>query len=219
METSIHIRNAKAEDLPGIMRVESAEYGPIGWVAPIEVFEHRLRHCYFREPGDLFWIAEENEEIKGYITGLLINFDPGSPPRTREEAIGYDVAKDGKEYGFGTRHNPEGNALYVMSIGVSERGRRIASRLIQATIDFVQQNDFDFRVAGLRSDYAQGQHSGVTPEEYVRLRRKDGQFIDGLMRLYARLGFEELWLKKDYAPEDTHGEGWGNFMIWRKKNV
>jgi len=219
----IIVRNASPDDLDEIMKIEEKEYGPIDWVVPKEVMKYRLKNCYFKEPGDLFWVAVKDQQIVGYITGMIINFDPKNPPNTRREAIGYKRASDGKEYGFGTKHNPNGNALYVMSIGVLEKGKGIASKLIQTTVDFVKNNGYNglqYRVAGLRSGYAEfvKRNPDITPEQYIQLRREDGQYVDGFMRLYSRFGFKELCMKKDYAPEDKVGEGWGNIMVWENKD-
>jgi len=216
MSGKMNIQNAEPKDLDGIMKVEIAEYSPIDWVVPRDVMEFRMLNCYYKRPFDLFWVAKRNNDVLGYITGLIINFDSNNPPNTREEAIGYALF-DGELYGFGKNHDPKSNALYVMSIGVLEKGKGIASSLIKTTTDFVKNNNLKFRVAGLRSGYAEykKQHPEITPEQYINLRRSDGQFLDGLMRLYARHGFEELGIKKIYAPEDIHGEGWGNIMVWR----
>jgi hypothetical protein len=223
------IKNIKQNEIEQIQSVEKSEYDPINWAVPNKVFETRFNNCFYKKPGDLFWVAKEENKITGYITGLIIDFDEKNHPKSREEAIGYDE----ESYGVGLKHNPSGNALYIMSIGVSNKGKGIATDLVKETQKFVLENNLEFRVAGLRSWYNtylngnknsiyseyRNSHDNISPEEYQFLKREDGQPIDPLMRLYSRLGFKPLKLIENYAPEDVIGNGYGQLMVWKPKEV
>jgi len=212
------IRLAEERDFDRIMDVEKAAYEKY-LQAPIDVFEFR----YHIHP-EGFWVADLDGEVFGYSTCMRMWIDPKFPPKTREDAIGYFSASDGKMHGLGLHHNPEGNTLYGMSTAVHpEYTRRgVGTQLIRASQRFVIDNDMDFRLAGLRMagyDSHCKRTVDMSAEEYIKLRdyTRDGQPYEGWQRLFARNGFEVLGVEENYYPEDIASRGYGLLMLWQNK--
>ena len=106
---NIVIRPILKNDLDAVMQIEE-EAWPIEARAPRNKFEERLKVFPLG-----FKVAALNCKIVGVTTSQIIYYDPKNPPSSWTE-----ITNDGH---ISETHKENGNALYVVSIGVSPRGK------------------------------------------------------------------------------------------------
>lgn len=204
MTEHIEVRNATREDIDGVMRVEE-EAWPAEIRAPREKFENRLK--LFPQG---FYVALMDGRVMGVTTSEIIPYDSAHP---------VDKWEGVTDNGWITKtHNPQGNALYVVSVGVSPLagGKGVGSQLVQAQKKLVEQLNLDCLVLGARCPgYGQSKYDGIKVEDYVRLQRADKQLEDPELRFYTRNGLSVLKPILRYMDEDPESRHYGIVMEWR----
>lgn len=198
------IRNAKESDMDDIMRVEE-EAWPAEIRAPREKFENRLK--LFPQG---FYVALMDGRVMGVTTSEIIPYDSAHPVEKWEAVTDNGwIAKT---------HTPQGNALYVVSVGVSPLagGKGIGSQLVQAQKKLVQELKLDCLVLGARCPgYGQAKYDAVKVEDYVCLQRDDKQLEDPELRFYTRNGLSVVKPILRYMDEDPESRHYGIVMEWR----
>jgi ribosomal protein S18 acetylase RimI-like enzyme len=205
MTEKIIVRNAVTDDINDVMRVEREAWPP-EIQAPREKFESRLK--VFPQG---FFVAVLNGKIMGVSTSEIIAHD--SPPRKWEEITDNGWIK--------STHSPKGNAVYVVSLGVSPLagGKGIGSLLIQAQKNLVKKLGLKCLVLGARCpEYSKPEFSEVPVEKYVQLRRNDGQLRDMELRFYERNGLKVIKPVLRYMDEDPESKHYGVVMAWDNQN-
>jgi len=204
---SIVIRNASEIDLEDVVGLEN-EIWPEGTRAPREKFESRLK--IFPEG---FFLAYLNGELIGVSTSEIISYNPLNPPKSWESITDNGYLKQ--------THRPNGNALYVVSVGAKSRSGG-GSALVQAQKELAQRLNLGFLVLGARIP-AYGEYCAdnkeIYIEDYARLRREDGQHLDSELRFYTRNGLELTKIMPNYMEDDAESRNYGAIMMWQNQKL
>lgn len=148
--------------------------------------------------------------LVGVSTAQIINYDPNSPPISWEEITDNGWIRQ--------THNPEGNALYLASVGASPKaaGLGVGSTLVQEQIALAKKRGLRYLVLGSRipryHHYHQ-QHGDTSIEEYVSLKRGDEAY-DPEIRFYERNGLKVVKIVPNYMEDDPESENYGAVMVW-----
>jgi|SRR3989344_3322202 len=196
----IQIRFAKKENLDEVLELENKIW-PLGTRAPREKFESRLK--IFPKG---FILVYKDGSLIGASTSQIINYD-GSTITSWEEIT---------DNGWIRNHNPNGNALYVVSIGsISRRGG--GSALVQAQKNLAKELNLSFLVLGSRipgyDSYCR-EHGEINIGEYVKLLRDDGEPLDPELRFYTRNGLSLQEIRSNYMEDDKESRNYGAIMLW-----
>jgi len=198
---NIKIKNAEEKDLDSVVELENAIW-PEGIRASREKFESRLE--IFPQG---FFLAYKNRELIGVSTSEIITYDPDHPPTSWKE-----VTCDG----YIREHNPQGNALYVVSVGAISRSGG-GSALIKAQKNLTQKLNLRFLVLGARipgyDSYCR-RKGEIAIEDYVNLKRGDDQLLDGELRFYTRNGLKLGKIVLNYMEDDKESRNYGAIMVW-----
>ncbi|MBS3171247.1 GNAT family N-acetyltransferase [Candidatus Woesearchaeota archaeon] len=205
----LEIRNVKSNDLDAIMRVEN-EAWPIEARAPKEKFEERLKVF----PNG-FFIAVLNDEIVGVTTSQIIKYNPKNPPNSWTEITG-----DGH---ISESHNPNGKAVYVVSLGVSPKGRPegkgigVGTALLERQKQLTKELGKEYLVLSARVpsyDSFCKTRGNIPIEVYVNLRRNDGLPEDIELRFYERAGLKQVKICPN-TMDDAESRNYGVMMEWK----
>ncbi len=197
--------------LEEVMRVET-EAWPEEVRATIDKFESRL--AVFPQGFFLGKVAPYG--LMGVSTSEIIDFDYHLPPTSWEEITdnGYIRAT----------HKPTGNALYVVSVGVSRKVEKlgikgVGTALISAQKELATRLGLNFVVLGARisglGSFASS-HPQVLVEDYLRLKRGNGETLDPEIRFYERNGFKVLKVVPNYMENDPESLNYGAVMVWER---
>lgn len=162
------------------------------------------------------FLAYLDRELKGVLTSEIINFDVHSPPTSWERVTDNGFIK-------GT-HNKNGNALYIVSLGVSKfaQGKGLGSLLLGEAKTFTKKKGLDFLVLGARiSGYHQFhiEHLAIDIEKYLKTKKEGTQDpIDPEIRFYTRNGLRILKIIPNYMEDDPESENYGAVMIWENNS-
>ncbi len=200
-------------DLPAVLnevvKVEQ-ETWPEEIQAPLAKFQSRAQLF----PEGFLTIALADLGIVGVSTSEIINFSADSN-FTWEEITDHGWIK--------TTHNPEGNCLYLVSVGASPKaqGQGVGSKLLTEQIKLAGEKNLDWLVLGSRlpgfAEYHRV-HPEVSGQEYLNLKREDGLPLDPEIRFYTRAGFHPLKLVPNYMEDDPESENFGVVMAWKNPN-
>ncbi len=206
---NLEIRKATPKDLDNIMRVES-EAWPVEARAPRDKFEERL--IVF---SDGVFLAILNKEIVGVTTSQIINYDPNTPPSSWTEITGDGHITD--------THREWGNAIYVVSLGVSPRGRPegkgigVGTALLERQKKLALELGLDYLVLSARVpgyDSFCKKLGNISIDKYVKLKREDGQLEDIELRFYERAGLRQVKICPN-TMDDKESRNYGVMMEWK----
>lgn len=194
----------RKELLDEVMRVER-EAWPEEWQATRDKFESRL--AIFP---DGFFVAFKGRRMVGVSTSEIVNYDPENLPKTWDEITDNGRIKE--------THDKFGNALYVVSVGVSQefQGKGIGKRLTEAQKRLAQKLGLRYLFLGARVPGYQSyhkEHPEVSVEDYVRLEEDPANKLDPELRFYESCGLKMLKTMPDYGP-DPESENYGVIMVW-----
>lgn len=196
--------------LPGLDTTEKDEEGryPKGSIMP--VYEN------FPEG---FLTAFADGEGAGNFTLIRMNYDIKNPPRVSWEEL--------TAAGTGSNVVRDGDTLYGSSLGVSPRfrGQNIGAMLVNRALRKTVELGCRQFVLGCRiPDYSR--YSDIPVEQYITLKRKDGEYLDRELRFYSRCGLRFLkplpdYMVGDWADPDSLNYGvlsiWNNPFYGNKK--
>jgi predicted amidohydrolase/GNAT superfamily N-acetyltransferase len=196
------VRNTREEDIPQVAALGKRVYGPGFGYSP-EMLAGQLAHF----PQGQF-VAELDDRIIGYCATFRISAALAMKPHTWDEITGS---------GFASRHDPDGEWLYGMDMGVDpdRRGMRIGRRLYGARKRLCQRLRlcgivFGGRLPGL----AKNVKKYPTPEDYLKAV-VEGRQRDPTLSFQLRNGFEPIGLLTDYLPYDRDSLGYAAHLVWR----
>lgn len=148
-------------------------------------------------------VAERGHEVVGTITLVRLASYDADRPLSWNEASGH---------GWCTSHVPDGPVVFVVDLS-SKGGVKAGPCLIAAAVDFVSSAGaaaltWGGRMpgfAGYRSD-----HPEISVDEYLRLKRPDGRYLDWQVRMYSEVfpGVEVVRAVPDYF-DDPESENCG----------
>ncbi|MBI4036595.1 GNAT family N-acetyltransferase [Candidatus Daviesbacteria bacterium] len=195
--------------LEEVVKVEK-EAWPEEIQAPLEKFQARAEVF----PQGFLLISLPDLGLVGVSTAEIINYDPLHPPISWEETTDNGWIR--------STHNPEGNALYLISVGASPRsaGRGVGTRLVQEQLDLARRLNLDYLVLGSRipkyHEYHL-RHPEMTIDQYLLLTRSGGEVLDPEIRFYTRCGLKVIRVVPDYMEDDPESENYGAVMVWENR--
>ncbi|OKL35271.1 GNAT family N-acetyltransferase [Domibacillus mangrovi] len=198
------IRNYKEPDFDGLIRVQQESFPP---PFPSELWwnvEQLQNHVSLFPEGAL--CIEVDGRIAGSMTGLLVDFDPAHPEHTWEEIT---------DNGYIRNHNPKGNTLYVVDIGVSPLYRKLGlgKWLMQSMYEIVIQKKIDRLLGGGRVPGYHKKVNEMTPDEYLDAVVK-GELSDPVITFLLRCGRTPVQMVKNYL-EDEESCNFAALMEWK----
>ncbi|MEK6825653.1 MAG: hypothetical protein AABY00_02615 [Nanoarchaeota archaeon] len=202
----ISIRSATPKDLPAIVELENTIW-PEGTRAPKEKFESRL--AVFPEG---FFLAFKNNQLIGASTSEIIDYAPTSPPTSWEFITDNGYIKN--------THIPNGNALYIVSLGALSRSGG-GSALLSRQKELAQQKGLQYLVLGARipgyDSYCTSVKT-ISIEEYVKLTREDHALHDPELRFYTKNGLSLARIMPNYMEDDQESRNYGALMVWKNES-
>jgi len=199
----IEIRRVKKSELNDVIRVEN-EAWPEEIRAHLEKFESRI--SIFSQG---FLAAYSNGTMAGVSTSQIIDY-PNMDLTSWEKIT---------DNGFITRsHNPKGNAIYVVSLGISNKyqGRGLGSKLIEAQKQLVNRLGLQFLVLGARIPMYH-KHNTIPIHDYLKLKNEKGEPLDKELRFYLRTGLNIDRVVPNYMEDDPESLNYGVVMVWQNK--
>jgi ribosomal protein S18 acetylase RimI-like enzyme len=197
------IRNYEEKDFLGLILIQKESFPP---PFPSELWwktEQLKNHVTLFSEGAL--CIEVNGEIAGSITALLVNFDPTNPEHTWEEIT---------DNGYIRNHNPNGNTLYVVDIGVRPSFRKLGlgKWLMSSMYDVVIHKQLERLLGGGRMPGYHKKAKEMTPEQYLEAVIK-GELKDPVITFLLRCGRTPIQVIANYL-EDQESCNYGTLMEW-----
>ena len=159
--------------------------------------------------GAIFLTAFADGKGAGTIICTRLDYDLKNPVRTWLE-----VSDEGR----GGNHVPDGKTLYVLSLGVSPnyRGSGIGAQLVCKAQELAVKLNCKHVVLGCRiPDYHK--YAEIPIDQYILLKRADGEFLDKEMRFYSRCGMRFLKPLPEYmsgSRADSDSLNYGVMTVW-----
>ena len=152
--------------------------------------------------------------VDGRGAGVLKSFRMNLSIHDKIET--WDNITDG---GTGSKHDPNGDTLYISSLGVSPKFRGLG--LGQVLVDHAKELAIKIRckhvALGCRiPDYHK--HTEVPVDKYIHLRRDDGQLLDSELRFYSKCGMTFIKPLPEYMSgedADPQSLNFGVLSVWR----
>lgn len=198
------IRNYKKEDFPDLLRIQQESFPP---PFPSDLWwneEQLTNHIPLFPEGAL--CIEVNGEIVGSMTSLIVDFDPKHPDHSWSEAT---------DEGYIRNHNPKGNTLYVVDIGVRPAYRKLGlgKWLMFSMYDVVVHLGLERLLGGGRIPGYHKKANEMTPEQYVNAVIK-GDLKDPVITFLLRCGRTPIKVVANYL-EDEESCDYGTLMEWK----
>jgi GNAT superfamily N-acetyltransferase len=200
--SEILISQTRPECIPQLVELQIVCY-------PTLADTSRLKSPHFESHLRIFpegqWVALDGVRVVGMSAGFLYTFDFDHPHHTFDEII---------DYGFFTRHDPQGRHFYGADVSVHPdyRGRGIARRLYDARKQLVRQRGLESIVTGaMIPGFAHYKHT-MDARTYV-CRVVTGKIFDPTLSVQLRQGFRVRGLLPNYLP-DTATDGWSVLIEW-----
>ncbi|MFX3622905.1 MAG: GNAT family N-acetyltransferase [Ectobacillus sp.] len=198
------IRNYTEQDFQQLIRVQQECFPP---PFPSELWwntEQLHNHVTLFPEGAL--CIEIDGEIAGSITSLIVDFDPAHPTHTWEEIT---------DNGYIRNHNPNGNTLYVVDIGVRPSYRKLGlgKWLLTSLYDVVIHLGLKRLLGGGRMPGYHKHAAEMTPEQYIEAVIK-GDVKDPVITFLLRCGRTPVSIVSNYL-EDEESCNYGTLMEWR----
>lgn len=196
--------------LEDVMKVER-EAWPEEIQASLEKFQSRAEVF----PEGFLLVYSSDFGLVGVSTSEIIDYNPQDPPTSWEKVTDNGWIKE--------THHKGGNALYVVSVGVSPRasGQGGGTYLVKEQIKLAEQLNLRYLVLGSRlPGYAayHETHPNITAQEYVETARDDNLPCDSEIRFYVRCGLRPVKIVANYMEDDPQSENYGMVMVWENKS-
>ncbi|YBZ91856.1 GNAT family N-acetyltransferase [Bacillus sp. AK031] len=198
------IRNYQKEDFQALIQIQKESFPP---PFPSELWwnERQLKNHISLFPQGALCIEVEGE-IAGSITGMITHFDPQNIQHTWSE-----VTDDG----YITTHDPEGNSLYIVDIGVSPRfrGLGLGKAMMQSMYEIVIELKLERLLGGGRMPGFSNVAGEMTASEYLDKVVK-GKLKDNVISFLLRCGRMPLDVIPGYL-DDEESCHYAALMEWR----
>ena len=198
----IVIANTQADLIPQLEELQIVCY-------PTLADSSRFKAPHFESHLRIFpegqWVALNGERVVGMSAGFLCTFDFDHPHHTFDEII---------DYGFFTRHDPQGQHFYGADVSVHPvyRGRGISRRLYDARKELVQRRGLRGIVTGAMIPGFARYKTSMEAPIYVN-RVIAGEIFDPTLSVQLRQGFRVRGLLPKYLP-DSATDGWSVLIEW-----
>jgi GNAT superfamily N-acetyltransferase len=157
--------------------------------------EHYLRHLQLFPEGQ--FVISDNEKVIGMTTTMRSTFDFNHYHHTFMETIAG---------GWLTNHNPDGDWLYGLDVGVhpAYRGKGLARHLYRARHAVARQLGLKGQVTvGMMNGYGKVS-SEMSGEQYYK-ELLEGKRTDPTLTPQMKVGFEPIALVPDYLNDPACG--------------
>lgn len=215
MINNVTIESAKSispsnegEFLDEVMRVEESAWPP-ELQATKEKFTSRL-HVF----PEGFFVAKVDGKIQGVTTSQITTYDPVASKTWDEITDNGMIVRT---------HNPSGDALYVVSVGVAKKaqGNDIGSKIVEIQKELTIKLELKCLFLGARipcyDNYCK-EHGELNIEDYLKLKDNDGEALDPEIRFYNRCGLEVRKIISKFEP-DIESRNYGVVMVWENPSV
>jgi len=199
---TIEVRRAELADIKDIAALSQSIYG----------MEDGLSAKMVRAQINTFpegqFVVTVDGEIQGHCATFIVDEELAFSQFSWDEITGY---------GYISRHNPKGDYLYGLEIGVSreKRGLRLGQRLYNARKRLCEELDLKGIVFGGRMPGLTKNRKKIRdPEAYVQAVLNK-EIRDPVMGFQLRNGFEVTGIIKNFLPEDKDSAGYAAHMLWR----
>jgi|SRR3989338_10649262 len=209
VESALNISPADKDDfLEQVMEVERSAWPP-ELQASKQKFESR-----FNIFSQGFFVVRLDGKIKGVATSQITTYDETSS-HTWDE-----ITDNGM---IGKTHNPQGNALYVVSVGVGAdvQGRGVGGKLVQSQLELAKKLGLKYLFLGARApgyDAYCKKNGETSMEEYLKLKDDDGETWDPEIRFYERQGLHPAKIIPNFEP-DVQSRDYGVVMLWENPHA
>ncbi|MCM3724829.1 GNAT family N-acetyltransferase [Neobacillus cucumis] len=198
------VRNYEEKDFPDLIRIQQESFPP---PFPSELWwndEQLINHVNLFPQGAL--CIEVNGEIAGSMTGLLVAFDDKHPDHNWEEIT---------DNGYIRNHNPNGNTLYVVDIGIRPSYRKLGlgKWLMFSMYDVVVHFRLERLLGGGRMPGYHKQADRMSAEQYIVAVVK-GELKDSVITFLLRCGRTPVKVITNYL-EDEESCNYGTLMEWK----
>jgi ribosomal protein S18 acetylase RimI-like enzyme len=198
------IRNYREEDFRDLIRIQQESFPP---PFPSELWwneEQLSNHVRLFPEGAL--CVEIGGEVVASMTGLLVSFDPRHPDHTWEEIT---------DAGYIRNHDPEGDTLYVVDIGVRPAFRKcgLGKWLMQSMYEVVVSLGRKRLLGGGRMPGYHRYADQMTAEEYLEAV-VEGRLKDPVITFLLRCGRTPVKVVANYL-EDEESCHYAALMEWR----
>jgi GNAT superfamily N-acetyltransferase len=200
--SDILITHTRADLLPQLVELQIVCY-------PTLADSSRFKTVHFESHLRIFpagqWVALDGQRVVGMSAGFLYTFDFANPHHSFDEII---------DYGFFTRHDPQGEYFYGADVSVHPdyRGRGISRQLYDARKELVRQRRLRGIVTGGMIPGFVHYKSVMDAETYVA-RVVAGDIFDPTLSVQLRQGFHIRGLLPNYLP-DSATDGWSVLLEW-----
>jgi len=156
-----------------------------------------------------FLIAKLNDKAQGVTTSQITTYDPSVIKTWDEITNGGMIAET---------HNPLGNALYVVSVGVAKeaQGEGIGGKIVEAQKELAKKLELRYLYLGARipgyNNYCK-EHGELSIEKYLELKNDKGEAFDPEIRFYSKRGLEVKKIISEFEP-DVNSRNYGAVMVW-----
>ncbi len=208
VDSGVKVQGAQKEEfLNQVIEAEKSAWPP-ELQATRQKFESRLK--LFPQG---FVIVRDNGKIKGVSTSQITTYDPNSS-RTWDE-----ITDDGM---IEKTHNPQGDSLYVVSVGVSAnaQGKGIGGVLVKSQIELARKLGLKYLFLGARVpgyDAYCRQNGDMSMEDYLKVKNEKGDTFDPEIRFYERQGLHPAKIIPNFEP-DRQSRDFGVVMLWENKS-
>ena len=204
VESALNIPPANKDDfLDKVMEVERS-----AWPPELQASKPKFESRFNIFPEGFFVVRLEGK-IKGVTTSQITAYDRFSN-RTWDETTDNGMIEK--------THNPHGNALYVVSVGVdiNSQGMGVGSKLVQSQIELAKAWGLKYLFLGARIpdyDVYCKQNGDVSVEDYLKIKNEKGDTLDPEIRFYQRQGLSPAKIIPNFEP-DPQSRDFGVVMLW-----
>lgn len=198
------IRTYEKKDFPEMIQIQHESFPPPFPPELLWTEEQLENHITLFPEGAL--CIEVNGVLAGSMTGLLVDFHPSDPDHSWEEIT------DG---GSIRNHNPKGNTLYVVDIGVRPSYRKLGlgKWLMFSMYEVVVQLGLDRLLGGGRMPGYHLKAKEMSAEEYLE-GVICGDWKDPVINFLLRAGRTPVRVVANYL-EDEESCNYGTLMQWQ----
>ncbi|MFV0372127.1 MAG: GNAT family N-acetyltransferase [Azonexus sp.] len=197
------VRRATLVDVPGISDLTRRVYVSQNYQMPQRMIRAQINNF----PEGQF-VAEYDGEIVGHCATFMIDEASALQQHTWKE-----ITADG----LASRHDPEGDMLYGMDVGVDPAFRRlrIGQRLYDARRQLCEEWGLKGIVFGGRMPGYQKRRSAFpNPMDYIKAVG-DRRIRDSVVGFQMSNGFEPIGVLDNYDDTDNESCGYASHMVWR----
>jgi GNAT superfamily N-acetyltransferase len=182
------------------------------WNRSLEFSAKKFKSITSIFPEGLF-CAFVNGNLAGSITTMIRSYDLEHPIARWEEV---------SSTGMITDHDPKGNALYGISLGVSDefRGLGVGARLIERTKQFVVERNLEYLALGSRIPFFH-KYPNMNVQDFLNAKDDEGNRLDPEIRFYERCGLSVVEILPEYMSgkfADPESKNYGVLMCWMNPN-